>query len=119
MLTCRRLGTMAESATARRRPQSSRGDVREAALLEIAEGLLRDGRFEAASIADIASEAGITRSAFFFYFASKQALLERLIETTLDELIDRRLPGLGGGDPPPAARLNGFLHGVAAMWAEH
>ena len=110
---------MAESVTARRRPQSSRGDAREAALLEIAEGLLRDGRYEAASIADIASEAGITRSAFYFYFASKQALLERLIETTLDELISRRLTGLGGGDQPPADRLNGFLHGVAAMWAEH
>ena len=110
---------MAESVTARRRPQSSRGDAREAALLEVAEGLLRDGRYEAASIADIASEAGITRSAFYFYFASKQALLERLIETTLDELIARRLTGLGGGDQSPAHRLHGFLHGVAAMWAEH
>ncbi len=110
---------MAKSATTRRRPQTSRGDVREARLLEIAEGLLRDGRFEATSIAEIAAAADITRSAFYFYFASKEALLERLIETTLDELIYRRLSDLDARDAPPAERLRRVLHGVAEMWVEH
>ena len=110
---------MAKSATTRRRPQTSRGDVREARLLEIAEGLLRDGRFEATSIAEIAAAADITRSAFYFYFASKEALLERLIETTLYELIDRRLADLDAPDKAPAERLRDLLHGVAEMWVEH
>ena len=110
---------MAKSATTRRRPQSSRGDVREARLLEIAEGLLRDGRFEATSIAEIAAAADITRSAFYFYFASKETLLERLIETTLAELIDRRLSDLDTQEAPPAERLRRLLHGVAEMWVEH
>ena len=110
---------MARSATTRRRPQASRGDVREARLLEIAERLLREGRFEATSIAEIAATADITRSAFYFYFASKQALLERLIETTLAELIDRRLADLGARDKAAAERLRDLLHGVAEMWVEH
>jgi AcrR family transcriptional regulator len=110
---------MTEGSTTRRRPQSSRGDAREAALLEVAERLLQDGRFEATSIAEIAAAADISRSAFYFYFASKQALLERLIEATLDELIDRRLSGLGHAGGDPAERLRAFLHGVAQMWVEH
>jgi TetR/AcrR family transcriptional regulator, ethionamide resistance regulator len=110
---------MERSATTRRRPHASRGDVREARLLEIAEGLLRDGGFEATSIADIAATADITRSAFYFYFASKEALLERLIETTLAELIDRRLGDLQERDKTPAERLHALLHGVAEMWVEH
>lgn len=103
----------------RRRPVSSRGDVREAELLEIAETLLRDGRFDATSIAEIAAAADISRSAFYFYFASKQALLERLIEATLDELVDRRLTGLHAAGGDPADRLRALLHGVAQMWVEH
>ena len=110
---------MERSATTRRRPHASRGDVREARLLEIAEGLLRDRAFESTSIAEIAAAADITRSAFYFYFASKQALLERLIETTLAELIDRRLSDLDTGEAPPAERLRRLLHGVAEMWVEH
>jgi TetR/AcrR family transcriptional regulator, ethionamide resistance regulator len=110
---------MDKSATTRRRPHASRGDVREARLLEIAEALLRDRRFEATSIAEIAAAADITRSAFYFYFASKEALLERLIETTLTELIDRRLGDLQERDKTPAERLHALLHGVAEMWVEH
>ena len=80
---------------------------------------MRDGRFEATSIAEIAAAADITRSAFYFYFASKEALLERLIETTLTEFIDRRLSDLDARDAPPAERLRRLLHGVAEMWVEH
>ena len=57
----------------------SRGDVREGELLQTAEQLLEQGRFWDASISDIVSAANISRPAFYFYFASKDALLERLI----------------------------------------
>ena len=80
---------------------------------------MRDGRFDATSIAEIAAAADITRSAFYFYFASKERLLERLIETTLAEFIDRRLSDLDARDAPPAERLRRLLHGVAEMWVEH
>ena len=80
---------MATGPTARRRPAQSRGDIREQRLIAEAEVLLRERRFDEASISEIAAAAEISRPTFYFYFASKQALLDRLIESTLDELIAR------------------------------
>jgi TetR/AcrR family transcriptional regulator, ethionamide resistance regulator len=105
--------------TARRRPTSSRGDIREARLLAEAEALLRDGRFEETSISEIAATAEISRPTFYFYFASKQALLERLIESTLDELIARHRTRIAREHSSPADELRGMLHDVADMWVEH
>ena len=110
---------MTGGPTARRRPTSSRGDLREARLLAEAEALLRDGRFDAASISDIAAAADISRPTFYFYFASKQALLERLIESTLDELIARHRTRIAREHATPADELRGMLHDVADMWVEH
>jgi AcrR family transcriptional regulator len=108
-----------ESPTARRRPSRSRGDIREARLLAEAEALLRDGRFDEASISDIAAAAEISRPTFYFYFASKQGLLERLIETTLDELITRHRARIQREHATPADELRGILHDVAELWVEH
>ena len=43
-------------------------DQRRAALLESLETLLRESRLEDINIADISRRAGLTRSAFYFYF---------------------------------------------------
>jgi AcrR family transcriptional regulator len=110
---------VAGGPTARRRPSRSRGDVKEARLLAEAETLLRDGRFDEASISDIAAAAEISRPTFYFYFASKQALLERLIETTLGELIARHRSRIAREHGSPADELQGILHDVAEMWVEH
>jgi TetR/AcrR family transcriptional regulator, ethionamide resistance regulator len=110
---------VAPASEARRRPERSRGDVREARLLEIAEALLREGRFEQASIAELAAAAEISRPTFYFYFASKQSLLERLVESTLDELITRHQQRIRQHEDAPAAELRGILHDVADMWVEH
>jgi TetR/AcrR family transcriptional regulator, ethionamide resistance regulator len=107
------------ASAARRRPDRSRGDVREARLLEIAEALLREGRFEQTSIAEIAAAAEISRPTFYFYFASKQALLERLIESTLDELIGVHWTRIRQQNQPTATELRATLHDVADMWVEH
>ena len=110
---------MAGGTTARRRPSRSRGDIREARLLAEAEALLRDGRFDDASISDIAAAAEISRPTFYFYFASKQALLERLIESTLGELIARHRSRIEREHASPAEELRGILHDVADMWTHH
>jgi AcrR family transcriptional regulator len=110
---------VARTSAARRRPERSRGDVREADLLEIAERLLRDGRFDETSISELAAAADISRPTFYFYFASKQALLERLIETTLGELIARHWSRMERRDETPGQELRGTLHDVADMWVEH
>jgi TetR/AcrR family transcriptional regulator, ethionamide resistance regulator len=110
---------MASGPTARRRPAQSRGDIREQRLIAEAEILLRDRRFDEASISEIAAAAEISRPTFYFYFASKQALLDRLIESTLDELVARHRTRVQGTHDSPADELRGLLHDVAAMWVEH
>jgi TetR/AcrR family transcriptional regulator, ethionamide resistance regulator len=93
--------------------------MREARLLEIAEALLREGRFEEASISELAAAAEISRPTFYFYFASKQALLERLVESTLDELIGVHWTRIRQENLPTAEELRATLHDVAEMWVEH
>ena len=81
---------------------------------------LRERRFDEASISEIAAAAEISRPTFYFYFASKQGLLDRLIESTLDELIARHSArGSRRTHDTPADELRGMLHDVADMWVEH
>ncbi len=101
-------------------PSRSRGDLREHACWPRRRSCSATRRFDEASISDIAAAAEISRPTFYFYFASKQALLERLIESTLDELIARHTArGSSATHDSPADELRGILHDVAAMWIEH
>ena len=110
---------MRRPAATRRRPDRSKGDIREAGLLDVAEALLRAGNFEEASISEIAAAADISRPTFYFYFASKQALLARLIQSRVDQLIALHWPAMGHRQDTPADDLRRTLHDVADMWIEH
>lgn len=55
-------------------------DQRRAALLESLADLLQESGLEAIGIADIARRAGVTRSAFYFYFESKHVAVAALME---------------------------------------
>ncbi|PRC43864.1 TetR family transcriptional regulator, partial [Mycobacterium sp. ITM-2017-0098] len=80
-----------------RRGTRPSGDDRELAILETAERLLEDRSLAEISVDDLAKGAGISRPTFYFYFASKDAvlltLLERVIaeaDTALEALIANR-----------------------------
>jgi TetR/AcrR family transcriptional regulator, ethionamide resistance regulator len=72
------------AAHARRSARPS-GDDRELAILETAERLLRDRPLAAISVEDLAKGAGISRPTFYFYFASKDAVLFTLLERVIRE----------------------------------
>ena len=80
---------------------------------------MREGRFEETSISELAAAAEISRPTFYFYFASKEALLERLVESTLDELIGVHWTRIRQQNLPTADELRATLHDVAEMWVEH
>ncbi len=67
----------------RRRPQ--RGDQRRSALLASLDDLLQDSSLESLNIADISRRAGVTRSAFYFYFENKASAVAALMEEMYDE----------------------------------
>lgn len=108
----------ASRRAARNRP-ARRGDERELALLSTAERLLNEGVFELTPLAEIAKLSGVSRSGFYFYFASKDALLSALIVRTLDRLGDA-LPAVQfARDSDPVKALGSALHGAADLWHEH
>jgi AcrR family transcriptional regulator len=77
------------------RPRASSREV----LAEAACELFLEQGYEATSVADIATRAGVSRSSFFNYFSSKGEVLW----SALDERIDRLAETLRGDDGPHAA----------------
>lgn len=71
-------------ARARRAARPS-GDDRELAILETAERLLESRSLAEISVDDLAKGAGISRPTFYFYFASKDAVLLTLLERVIAE----------------------------------
>src|SRR5829696_595373 len=68
----------------RRVPRPS-GDDRELAILTTAERLLAERSLGSISVDDLARGAGISRPTFYFYFASKDAVLLTLLDRVVAE----------------------------------
>jgi AcrR family transcriptional regulator len=73
-------------------PAATKGDERRAALLEALDHHLRDAgpdaSLEAINVADLSRRAGVTRSAFYFYFDNKAAAVAALMEEMYDDAWD-------------------------------
>lgn len=109
------------AATPSRRRPTARvsGEEREHAIIATLEGALTERPFHAISVDDLASGAGISRSTFYFYFASKEAvlvtLLERLVAVARDTT-DQALPQLA---QDPAGAWRRAIGASFAMWTVH
>ncbi len=68
-----------------RRSTRPSGDDREAAILATAERLLADKKFADISVDDLAKGAGLSRPTFYFYFASKDAVLLALLQPLIHQ----------------------------------
>lgn len=104
------------SPTDRRQPQKS--DLRRVAILESLNHHLRESGFDALNIAAVAKQAGVTRSAFYFYFENKAAAVAALLEPMYDD-------GFLAGDiltdhtQPPARRVRAMLEALLDTVDEH
>ncbi|BBX16211.1 TetR family transcriptional regulator [Mycolicibacterium duvalii] len=104
------------SPTDRRQPQKS--DIRRTAILESLDHHLRESGFDALNIADVTRRAGVTRSAFYFYFENKAAAVAALLEPMYDDgFMARDL--LSSTDRPPRARIRGMLDALLDTVDEH
>ncbi len=107
--------------TLSRRPESptEKRQAIEAAVLQAMEDLLGEGAtYGALSVERIARRAGISRTAFYFYFADKRELLMRLASRLSDELYgeaDAWWSGAGDGDE----QLTAALGKIAALYRTH
>ncbi|GAB2888098.1 TetR/AcrR family transcriptional regulator [Nocardioides pacificus] len=101
-----------------RRP-APRGDVRRAALLEALDEVLREsgGDLEPVNIADISARAGVTRSAFYFYFENLPAAVAAVSQEMYDEILSVTDVLVGQG--PPRERITTTIHGLVDIWDRH
>lgn len=73
------------NASRGRRSRRVSGDEREQAIRDTLEALLEERGLHSISIDDVASGAGISRSSFYFYYESKEAVLMAL----MDEIVNQ------------------------------
>ena len=95
--------------------QSDKRAAIETAVLEATEALLTEGAsFAELNIERIATRAGISRTAFYFYFRDKRELLMRLTGEVNDQLMAAAATWWsGGGD------LSAALGRIAGLYDEH
>jgi AcrR family transcriptional regulator len=102
--------------------QLARGDRRRTALLEALDQHLRQmdparSSLDSINIADISRSAGVTRSAFYFYFDNKASAVAALMEEMYDESMVAA--DLLRGDGPPAERVEAMVRGLFSAWERH
>ena len=99
-------------------PTAKRAAV-QASVLEATVALLDEGASYAdLNIERIATRAGISRTAFYFYFRDKRELLLRLTEDVTDELY-RQGDIWFSGDGEPTTELAQALGNIGALYREH
>jgi TetR/AcrR family transcriptional regulator, ethionamide resistance regulator len=100
-------------------PSSPKRAAVQSAVLEATEQLLGEGATYAdLNIERIATRAGISRTAFYFYFSDKRELLMRLSEDVTDELYAQAdIWYSGSGDPETEIRE--ALGNIAQLYEQH
>lgn len=88
-------------------------------MLQATEALLDEGgSFAELSVEQIATRAGISRTAFYFYFRDKRELLRRLTEGVAEQLF-ARAETWWSGDGDGAAELAEALGGIVQLYRGH
>ena len=72
------------------------------------------------SVAQILTEANVSRATFYFYFASKFSVLSGLLERAMNDIFETVQPFLARSpeDPPPVA-LRRSIRAVTQAWHRH
>ena len=97
----------------REQPATAKRAAIQAAVLEATEELLAEGvSFADLGIERIATRAGISRTAFYFYFADKRELLMRLTEE-VNALLFEQADAWFSGEEDPEGELRAALANIA------
>lgn len=104
--------------TVRHVPGPKLGDERRSALLRALEELLETRTLAEIDIVDITGAAGVTRSAFYFYFPNKAAAVAALLADFYEEMISAAAGWYEGGPGSPPDRLRAGMEASVARWRE-
>lgn len=98
---------------------AKRAQIQEAVLAATEELLSSGGSFQDLKIEKIATAAGISRTAFYFYFKDKRELLMRLAEDITSELYSQADDWFAGDDGEPEDQVSGALAAISALYFAH
>ncbi|MGE4428180.1 MAG: TetR/AcrR family transcriptional regulator [Solirubrobacteraceae bacterium] len=105
--------------TARRAESTAKRAKVQASVLEALEALLGEGEtYAELNVERIARRAGISRTAFYFYFRDKREVLERLAETVASELFTAAKLWFSGTEDDSTA-IPEAIGIIARLFAEH
>ncbi len=98
---------------------AKRAQIQEAVLAATEELLAAGGSFQDLKIEKIATSAGISRTAFYFYFKDKRELLMRLAEDITGELYSQADDWFTGNEGAPEDQVSGALAAISTLYFEH
>ena len=98
---------------------AKRAQIQQAVLSATEELLAAGGSFQDLKIERIATAAGISRTAFYFYFKDKRELLMRLAEDITGELYGQADAWFSGDDGAPEDQVSDALAAIATLYFEH
>jgi AcrR family transcriptional regulator len=110
---------MTTIARGRRTSSHRKGDVNERAIIDTAERLLAEVPLADISVADLARGAGISRSSFYFYFASKHDVLLALLDAAAGELQVAVEAMAANVAQDPRGQISGGIAATGRLWREH
>jgi TetR/AcrR family transcriptional regulator, ethionamide resistance regulator len=102
-----------------RRRGPSKGDRTSQAILDTAERLLAERSLGSITIDDLTSGAGISRSAFYFHFESREAVLYLLVDRVLGELFEAAEVWTARRGDRAEDSMRTAIAGNLAIWRRH
>ena len=107
---------MSQSTARRPTVVEPKGDRRRAALLAALDRMLDERALAEIAISEITSRAGVTRSAFYFYFSSKEAAAAELIGDIYTEAIEAAAVWFDADGENPQSALRSGMQASVEMW---
>jgi AcrR family transcriptional regulator len=98
--------------------RSDKGELRRESILRALENLLETTTLHELNVRDISKAAGVTRSAFYFYFDNKAAAVSELSKA-VDEEVAAASAIYSGGTDDPARQVGQMIGAVRDTWMRH
>ena len=92
-------------------------DDKRIAIMETAARIFADDGYDRTSMAQLATECGVSKALIYHYYASKEALLFDIIDTHLGDLIDA-VEEADRPDVSPEERLEGLVAGLLEAYRD-
>jgi len=97
---------------------NSEGGLREQQMLESAARLFKERGYRGATLQDVADEIGLTRTAIYHYFPSKEQLLYRILEEALKDAV-ARFEEIASSDDPPDRKMHRMVREYVSLVIRH